>query len=917
MNQLKFVKYVCCLFILVLCLSAAAAQPSHKQKEIYDAILETQDIVKYLDQWEGKTSQGLPPLIKTKSFTPKEVAGISHDEAVQWYTKLAQSGNSYAQCVLGYYYENLEYSRDNVLTAFSWYTKASKNSYAPGDYLLSYCAYTHKALMENSEIKNLAKKASDQGFPPAQYFYSILLYYDYSNPGIEQAIMDLQEKAASSGYRDAYMSLANLYRYSYSIENGEEKASFYEQKAIQENDPGAYRSLAVNYNYGYSNYEINLPMALEYYLKAAESGDTYSMEDASLFYRGYYDTLQYNQEKAAYWFEKAAETRFLEDEKLQKKNAVIFSALQKKAAEGSPTAMIDLASAYSYGYGTPVDEEQARYWFEKACALTKDFDPQYYLAHYYNTGSGGKKDLKKAVYWFKQSDTQQDYSKGAICYIYNAVLGIQDFYREIKAEDYYSSQNDNKILPMYVKDISKEEAFTWYKEQADKDDFICQTVTGFCYETGLGTAKNESQAYVYYTKASDADFLPARYALALLYESGRGVKKDTAKAYTLFLECAESVYEKAYLKAASMYLLGEGVKRSSEQSTYYADEAEYYDVKSISFYTDTEVFDRLESYTNLYNASLSGKAEDLYNLAQFLDNETDYYQVFLLYEKASQQNYVPAVSSLAYCYEIGSGVKQDVNKAFDLYSKAAELGSNEALYALGYFYWTGMLGKRDKDKAVSFFEKAAENGNSEAEMYLVQITGAQEESSDDYYDDYDYYDDDYYGDDYYDDGGYYDDDYYNDSDYYYDDYYDEEYEDYYDDYTSYEDYETSIAELGKRVTISSGESSLYTAFQNNAESIVCFFFSSFLRGDTEWKKVCDKGDTDYFAETYASSYSSDSGITVLSYDIFPDTLVDTGANYYEMTIGLSYQYGDETFSGTRTIEVYKNRGLWQIWDIPE
>ena len=45
--------------------------------------------------------------------------------------------------------------------------------------------------------------------------------------------------------------------------------------------------------------------------------------------------------------------------------------------------------------------------------------------------------------------------------------------------------------------------------------------------------------------------------------------------------------------------------------------------------------------------------------------------------------------------------------------------------------------------------------------------------------------------------------------------------------------------------------------------------------------------------------------------------MDNGSDYYEMKIGITYTYGEETFSGADTIELYKNRGLWQIWSIPE
>ena len=891
--SLSFSKSVIISLILMLFFSSASAQPSNSQKKVYDAILETQEIVQYLDQWEGKKNGTLPPLPKIEPISAKEISAASYDEALQWYTNLAQKGNTYAQCVLGFYYENSEYSRNNIEKAFSWYKKASDASYIPGKYYLAQCAYTYKALLEQSEILSLTKTACDAGFPAAQYFYSSLQYYDYLNNDEDNKITVLLEEAAEAGYAEAYMSLANIYRYAYDIEGSTEKAFFYEQAAAEVNDIEALRSIAVDYQYGYSEREANILMAFEYYKKAAELGDAYSMEDTAQFYRGAYKGIPYDQEKSVWWFEKAALTIHKERSETELIQTDSFTALMKKAKEGSPTAMNELGYAYYYGEGTGVDAGQARFWFEKANSIQEHSGSESTLAYLYYSGSGGKKDLSKAVHWYKKAAEKDSYFLSTVQSIYNAVLGVENFYVEIKAEDYYEPVNSYRILPVYVKGMNKEEAFAWYKEEAEQGDNISRTITGFCLQHGLGTKKQETEAFEWYTKAADSGFIPAQYALALLYESGTGVEKNTKRAYELFLECAQNNYEKAYLKAASMYLLGEGVERSLEDSNYYAEEADYNGVQSMQFAIDPESFDLMQQYEELTAKSLSGTADDIFNLAVSYENNYDTENAFALYLQGEKTNHLPSLTAIADAYKNGSGVPQDLQKALAYYTKAADLDSDSALYCLGELNWYGRGIPRNPEKASAYLERAAELGNADAESLLAKITGEQEELEE-----YDYYDDDYYDDDYYDD--YYDDDYY--------DYYQEEY---------YEDYETTISSYGKKITITNETIEQYTSFSNNAESIACFFFASFLRGDTEWIKVCDASDIEYFTETYRDFYSSSSGVTIVSYDIFPETLTDTGSNYYEMKIGITYTYGDEIFSGSDSIELYKNQGLWQVWSIPE
>lgn len=82
-----------------------------------------------------------------------------------------------------------------------------------------------------------------------------------------------------------------------------------------------------------------------------------------------------------------------------------------------------------------------------------------------------------------------------------------------------------------------------------------------------------------------------------------------------------------------------------------------------------------------------------------------------------------AFSFLAGCYEDGSGLPQDYQKALELFLKAGELGCATAYYNLGNSYYNGTGVEVDKRKAKHYFELAAMNGHNKARHNLGCLEG--------------------------------------------------------------------------------------------------------------------------------------------------------------------------------------------------
>ena len=77
----------------------------------------------------------------------------------------------------------------------------------------------------------------------------------------------------------------------------------------------------------------------------------------------------------------------------------------------------------------------------------------------------------------------------------------------------------------------------------------------------------------------------------------------------------------------------------------------------------------------------------------------------------AEQGHAQAQVNLGWCYESGTEVEKDEQKAVEWYQKAAEQGYANAQCNLGVCYEHGTGVEKDEQKAVEWYQKAAEQGN--------------------------------------------------------------------------------------------------------------------------------------------------------------------------------------------------------------
>lgn len=79
------------------------------------------------------------------------------------------------------------------------------------------------------------------------------------------------------------------------------------------------------------------------------------------------------------------------------------------------------------------------------------------------------------------------------------------------------------------------------------------------------------------------------------------------------------------------------------------------------------------------------------------------------WQKAADMGLALAHDKLGACYLAGlCGLPQSEEKAFEAFTKAAEGGNPDAMFRLAYFYQNGVVVKQDLPKAVALLQQAAE-----------------------------------------------------------------------------------------------------------------------------------------------------------------------------------------------------------------
>jgi TPR repeat protein len=310
--------------------------------------------------------------------------------------------------------------------------------------------------------------------------------------------------------------------------------------------------------------------AMEWYLKAAEKGNSRAMNNIGFaYYNG--EGVTANKAKAFEWYLKAAEKNnevsmrniaglYRYGEGVTQSYDKAMEWYKKAAAHGNVPAMKDVGDLYRDARNYTAAAE----WYLKA-AEKEDADAQYALGDLYRFGhiEGGWTEVLK---WFKKSAENGNMNAlcrlGDFCYSGNVVqqnykLAVE-FYRQAVDKGSVSAHRGLGHCYFFGNGVEKNytEAAKWYAIAAKNGDDAAQTQMGYLYIEGLGVAKDYAQALLWTEKAAQQSNEAALGNMGMLYANGYGVAQDYLKAagyYTLAAQNSSGERAEKYRQQAVEY----------------------------------------------------------------------------------------------------------------------------------------------------------------------------------------------------------------------------------------------------------------------------------------------------------------------------------------------------------------------------
>ena len=288
-------------------------------------------------------------------------------------------------------------------------------------------------------------------------------------------------------------------------------------------------------------------------------------------------------------------------------------------------------------------------------------------------------------------------------------------------------------------DADSELAFKCYRRAAKVGNPIALYRLALCYDKGIGTEQNFAQSYKYYSRAAAAGHSEAMYEAGKMCMAGRGTKKDLTTAYKMFSAATEAGLAKAHFEVGNCFFEGIGTVRNRANAYDHYQKAFESDgcaadaafrlglCKLKGLGTDK---DEIEAFEWFCRGDELGSVEATYMKGECLtygvgtdkdlEAAAEAYLKAVKTEEQISDRVVPAMLSMAICYESGIGIHKNYQRALELYKKASEYGNADAMYRAGRTIMSSADMKTEYSVARVYILRAARKGHLPA-MLLMGI----------------------------------------------------------------------------------------------------------------------------------------------------------------------------------------------------
>lgn len=584
------------------------------------------------------------------------------DQGVQYYTnqdyvnafalfmESAQMNNPIAMNNVSVCYYNGQGVEADEQKAFEWMLRSAQNGYVPA------CR----------EMGN--KYAAINEYDNAIYWVNKAIEYDPTNNEYKAFLEHLKSRAKS--YSLDPIIDEGIYHYN----NGNYDVAFQKfMQAAVNGAPAAMHDVSICYNNG-QGVEKDPKLSFEWALRAANLGFSLACQEVA----GKYATgngVYFDLDQAFEWQKKAIEADphnqslveyyhqleqlsndavYLTDRanELFNMNQMdkAFRIYERVAQLGDISAFNNLSVCYAEGYGVPADYVKSFELMKKAAE--GGFGVSFYpLAFKYHNGLGTEKDDEQARFWIDKAlqfdPNNQEYQKLKESLSEKAGL-LEQGLAYFQQQDY-----DN--------------AFRCFMSAAEQGLASAMNNLSFCYAKGYGTAIDEVKAFEWMKKAAENGVVDSCFRLAVKYHDGTGTQVDLKQCEYWCAKACELQPDNQEYKDYYDALKNEISRRTAdpEARTYFEEGSALWDSnpeKSFSLLMKAAEMGHSDAMQNISAAYYRGRGV-----------EKDFVKSFEWCLKAAEMDNPISCGDMFTKYATGSGTDVNPTEAIRWLEKAYEL----------------------------------------------------------------------------------------------------------------------------------------------------------------------------------------------------------------------------------------------------
>ncbi|KAI9027384.1 hypothetical protein CLU79DRAFT_832767 [Phycomyces nitens] len=574
--------------------------------------------------------------------------GVNKDPelALEYFIKGAESGDKYAQYIVGFHYEKGLVIKQDI-----------------------------------SKANNYFLKSAEQGFGDAQSALGVRLAEELR---YDEAIPWLVRASQMENPR-ALLKLGIMYETGQGVCQDNILAHKYYERASNVNDPVAQYILGLHYRLGTLGLERDHQQTKRFISKSAQAGFPPAQRVLGLMYAQ--QLISSNNGQA--------------DHARRKNYRIALSWFRRAASHGDVRALGLVGFCFEHGYGVSVDHKAAFVYYRKAVSLGGPFQNAAHLAMATLLHNMGRH--QDAFQSFERISSSQDPPKTSIDsdqlhpnpsrtarlmmarYNIHGWGGIPknphaafEILYDLASESQQDANAHYWLAACYEEGVPGkcekqiEKAFEHYLVAANLGDTDAEFQIALMLANGQGIPRDRLAAFKWYKKAANKGHRTALYSLGLYYINGlEGITRNISQARECFNQAAQKGLICAMTALATLY---RNASMSSEQPETTTDNQRELAV---------QWFQRAASLGDAVAQRELGLLHDA-----GLGVPKDYIAAFDLFQKAAAQQDAQAVLLVGSYYQNGLSVEKDIKRAIEYYVEASRLGAPVAPFAAAQVYHT-------------------------------------------------------------------------------------------------------------------------------------------------------------------------------------------------------------------------------------